>query len=394
MSDVDIPAGARWQTDIAHELDAADFGIICVTPENMDKPWLMFEAGALSKSMKASRVCPLAYSMELNQLSGPIGQFQANRLDKDGVLQVLKAINSAMADKCLDSAHLLEQFEMLWGRMEALLNSIPSHSPPVAEEEPEQPFSSRDTDEIMKFLHRVVARNESIFPPPVQDPGSYVAEAMSIYSGVLPELRYAPISTLEGAIVAVEAIPTSRHNIGQIVSAICSDLDLWHRSGASIPVVSVNLSAKGVLSEDYLDHLRLLGEKYPNGIAINLSESQLSNVKDAPVLVRRYRESGFLVGIKGFGTGYSSLSLLKELQLNTVWIDKSFIRDLPNNLNDRSIVRAIVSLAERLGFGVIAEGVSSPEQSKILLDLGVKMIAGSMAGDSMSSADVYARIST
>jgi len=395
MSDVDIPAGARWQTDIAHELDAADFGIICITPENMDKPWLMFEAGALSKSMKASRVCPLAYSMELTQLSGPIAQFQANRLDQEGVFQVLMAINAAMLDKGLDAIHLREQFEMLWGRLDQALMSVPPYTPPEPEEQVPLPLPPRDPAELMEFVQNMTQKLFRIGAHAQEN--HVVGKSVENYHvSTRTAVAYAPISLLEGAISGFIPIVSSQHNLQALVATVCADMEKWHSSGAPVPGISLDLSGEEFLSQDHLETLRALGKKYPNAVEVGISETQIGT--DLPKMrgfVEEIKAAGFFVGIKKFGTGYSSLSSLREFPLSTIWIDESFVQGVVDDPNSRAIVSAIASLAKHLSIpAVVAEGVSNAEQTKALLELGVKTITGSMAGDVMTSEEVYKRIST
>ena len=74
----DIEKGARWGKDIALELQASALGIFCLTKENLTKPWIMFEAGALSKQLDSSRVCPVLFGVESADLEGPLVQFQAS----------------------------------------------------------------------------------------------------------------------------------------------------------------------------------------------------------------------------------------------------------------------------------------------------------------------------
>src|ERR1700743_130514 len=70
MSDVDIDAGDRWADAVAKELEASNFGIICVTRENISSPWILFEAGALAKSLKGSRVIPLLFALDMRDVFG------------------------------------------------------------------------------------------------------------------------------------------------------------------------------------------------------------------------------------------------------------------------------------------------------------------------------------
>ena len=77
MSAEDIDKGERWSLDIAKQLEETNFGVICMTPENINAPWVLFEAGALSKSMERSRVSPLLFGLSPSDFSkSPLLQFQ------------------------------------------------------------------------------------------------------------------------------------------------------------------------------------------------------------------------------------------------------------------------------------------------------------------------------
>jgi hypothetical protein len=93
VSDKDIAAGDRWAQSIAGELEKSNFGIICITPENLQSEWILFEAGALSKSMLEAKVIPLLFGLELSDLSGPLSQFQAQKVEQTGIVEVVRAIN-------------------------------------------------------------------------------------------------------------------------------------------------------------------------------------------------------------------------------------------------------------------------------------------------------------
>lgn len=94
VSDKDISAGERWAQAIAGKLQESNFGIICITPENISSEWILFESGALSKSMSDGKVIPLLFELELSDLSGPISQFQAQKADEAGITEIVRAINS------------------------------------------------------------------------------------------------------------------------------------------------------------------------------------------------------------------------------------------------------------------------------------------------------------
>lgn len=119
----DIEKGQRWSAEIAANLEASKFGLMCITAENLLSPWLMFEAGAISKSAASSRVCPLLFGVETSQLTGPLLQFQATPFSKDEVLKFLSNINE-LHDYPLPEANLIRAFNRCWPELEEKINSI------------------------------------------------------------------------------------------------------------------------------------------------------------------------------------------------------------------------------------------------------------------------------
>ncbi len=137
LSESDIEAGARWGDAVAKELEASNFGIICVTRDNVDQPWVLFEAGALAKSLQDAKVIPLLLDLDLSDLSGPLAQFQAKKVDKAGVHEVVRSINQSAPD-AVPPERMDQLFEALWQQLEAEISSIPEgesskHRRPQAE---------------------------------------------------------------------------------------------------------------------------------------------------------------------------------------------------------------------------------------------------------------------
>lgn len=133
MSDEDIAAGARWLTEISAILNSAQVGIICVTPENQHNPWLLFEAGALSKTLEQTCVCPLVFEMMPGQLDGPLTQFQANPLTREGIGKVIATINKGLGDRQIDIHQLDLILDVWWPKLEEKLKDLaPAPAPTVA----------------------------------------------------------------------------------------------------------------------------------------------------------------------------------------------------------------------------------------------------------------------
>ena len=104
MSASGIEKGSRWSSEIANRLEKSQFGLICLTPENLEAPWLLFEAGALSKSIGNSRVVPYLYEVSIAQLQGPLTQFQAALAEKEPTRDTIRSINTALGDEGLEAS--------------------------------------------------------------------------------------------------------------------------------------------------------------------------------------------------------------------------------------------------------------------------------------------------
>lgn len=135
VSEVDIAAGERWAQVVAKELEACHFGIICVTPENMESPWVLFEAGALAKSMQG-KVIPLLFDLEFSDVSGPLSQFQAKKINKSGIGEIILSINQS-AEKRDPEDRVKEMIDALWPKFETLVENIPDEAPSEKHKRPQ-----------------------------------------------------------------------------------------------------------------------------------------------------------------------------------------------------------------------------------------------------------------
>ena len=125
----DIEKGARWSNEISKELESSAVGLICLTKENLTASWLMFEAGALSKSLDESRVCPMLFGLEPSDMSGPLVQFQATSFSKEEVLKLLRTINQQLDSAALESKTLEAVFEKWWPDLEQKVAAVLKGAP-------------------------------------------------------------------------------------------------------------------------------------------------------------------------------------------------------------------------------------------------------------------------
>lgn len=126
MSSADIGAGARWNAAIQRELQESRFGLIFVTPSNTVAPWLLFEAGALAKTVDDTHVCPILIGLKATDLpGGPLSQFQAKASDREEIWQLVQTINRAIDSGAMPESRLERAFEKWWPDLADKLDALP-----------------------------------------------------------------------------------------------------------------------------------------------------------------------------------------------------------------------------------------------------------------------------
>lgn len=154
FSPEDIEKGAKWGSEISKELEVSNIGVICLTTENTEKPWILFEAGALSKSIEKSSVCTLLFDIEPSDIKGPLTSFQATRFIKEDFKKLVIAINNAAAEARLDPSVLDDVFDMWWPKLQAEVDQILKSE---GKESKKQKRTDRDILEELLELSRLNA---------------------------------------------------------------------------------------------------------------------------------------------------------------------------------------------------------------------------------------------
>jgi EAL domain-containing protein (putative c-di-GMP-specific phosphodiesterase class I) len=116
----------------------------------------------------------------------------------------------------------------------------------------------------------------------------------------------------------------------------------------------------------------------------------MRNVPRAVKVLDAIQSRGIRLAIDDFGTGYSSMSLMKQFPIDTIKIDRSFVRDLPNDSEDQAIAQAIISMGKALGMTVIAEGVETVEQQTFLRDHGCDEMQGFLISKAVPAQELAA----
>ena len=147
----DIEKGETWHTKLSNELRDTNFGIVCLTSDNVNAPWIHFEAGALSK-MLDSRVATFAINVNFSDIKGPLSTFQATKLEKDDIFQLLQSINNSQ-EKALSEEKLKASFEAFWPNFARHISETPETAKISKEEKKTQSkINSESIDEILQLL--------------------------------------------------------------------------------------------------------------------------------------------------------------------------------------------------------------------------------------------------
>jgi EAL domain-containing protein (putative c-di-GMP-specific phosphodiesterase class I)/GGDEF domain-containing protein len=187
--------------------------------------------------------------------------------------------------------------------------------------------------------------------------------------GMLTPVEFIPLAEANGTIV----------QIGEwALRTACAHTAAIHAKGYPNLKVSVNLSAKQVQEEHFLDMISdvLKSTKLqPAGLELELTESEAFR-EDVLPIIHKLTSMGITLSIDDFGTGYSAFSSLKLFEVGKIKIDKSFVDDLITNSDSKAIVLNTIALGRRMGINVLAEGVETHEQMEYLKQHGCNLIQG------------------
>ena len=176
-----------------------------------------------------------------------------------------------------------------------------------------------------------------------------------------------------------------------VLEHACQQMHLWNQTYEPFGPVSVNLAGAQLHQPKLLGRIQQLLRTYdlkPGCLQLEITENSImSQTEEALEALHQLKHLGVQLAIDDFGTGYSSLSYLKRLPLDTLKIDKSFIRGLPDDPHDAAIVRAIIALGRSMQFSIIAEGVETQAQQTFLAAEGCEHIQGYLISVPLSATE-------
>ncbi len=226
-------------------------------------------------------------------------------------------------------------------------------------------------------LHRALERKELVlhYQPKVDATSGAIvgAEALMRWQRegeLVPPAQFIAVAEESGLIVPITE---------WAIDEVCRQLTNWSAAGATPVPVSINISSRHVQRASLVDPVKralLASNLAPELIELELTETVLmQNIDAAAALLQSLKELGVSISIDDFGTGYSSLAYLRRLPIDTLKIDRSFVRELESHDED-AIVGAIIAMGRSLKMRVIAEGVETRTQALRLLDQGCGLMQG------------------
>ena len=200
--------------------------------------------------------------------------------------------------------------------------------------------------------------------------------------GMISPDRFIPIAEETGLILP----------LGEwVIRSACKQLQKWREQGYPDISLSVNLSGRQFMQSDLVSMVKQVLQETgvnPKNLELELTESMLMADADKTIeKLHGFRALGLSLSIDDFGTGYSSLAYLKKFPIQTLKIDRSFVRDLGSNLDDNAIVKATIAMASSLNLKVIAEGVENYSQLNVLKGYDCQEVQGFFFAKPMSSQD-------
>jgi len=200
--------------------------------------------------------------------------------------------------------------------------------------------------------------------------------------GIVPPGEFIPIFENNGMIAKLDYY---------VWELACRQLRKWKELGYADRSISVNISAKDFYMSDLYESITSLVEKYeiaPVNLRLEITESAfVLDVKKQMELVHKLQAYGFIIEIDDFGSGYSTLNALKDIMVDVLKMDLKFFEKSENRVRAQKIVHSIIALANELNMPVIAEGVETLEDVKMLKEAGCQMIQGYFFAKPMSVAE-------
>lgn len=251
--------------------------------------------------------------------------------------------------------------------------------------------------DIDMALHNALEKNElyMLFQPQydLQSKRIISVEALVRWEnselGFVPPDKFIPIAEDSGTIVALGYF---------IFEESCRGYRKMKEMGVTLDRVAINVSSIQFKEQHLLETFVSIAKRHnvePHEIEIEITERFLMEHTIANInLLQNFRNYGFKISIDDFGTGYSSMSYLKQLPVDTIKIDKSFVDDIEHDSSDKVIIEAIIALSKTLGYQIVAEGIETEEQESFLASGNCDIGQGYLFCKPLSYDEIVKRFAT
>ncbi len=248
---------------------------------------------------------------------------------------------------------------------------------------------------LESHLRRATERGELVlhYQPRYRLPEGRLAGAEALVRwrhadlGLVPPDRFIPLAEDSGLIVPIGA---------WVLREACRQAVLWRGWGVGFEQVSVNVAGQQIQRGDFVATVREVLEDTglpPEALELEITETFImQQAEQAISVLEGLRGLGVTLAIDDFGTGYSSLSYLKRLPIHSLKVDRSFVRDIPEDRNDEAITRAVLALGHSLQLAVVAEGVETAEQESFLRRGGCDEVQGFLYSAPLAPEEFEARL--
>jgi EAL domain-containing protein (putative c-di-GMP-specific phosphodiesterase class I) len=179
-----------------------------------------------------------------------------------------------------------------------------------------------------------------------------------------------------------------------VLKKACEDLLRWLESGILLDYISVNVSSVQLKNPDFVSTVRKILEQTgiaPGNLVLEITETAfIEDFDDSLEKLAQIRRLGVKVAVDDFGTGYASLKYLKQLPTDSIKIDRLFIQELPESHNDIAIISSLITLTDKLGLELVAEGIETEPQKRHLMEAGIRYAQGFLLSRPLPESELRA----
>jgi len=250
MSEEDVEKGTRWAGALAGALEECNFGIICLTPANLNAPWINFEAGSLAKVVSVSHVTPLLLGLKPSDVKWPLAQFQTTSYNERDVRRLINDLNASLGSGSLNPTLLNKGFEMWWPNLQAQLDPLDAEAQELEPEKLSVRTTSEETlEEILELVReqqRLLNSSQMLASRFTNLHQERLIAALDLISRVQEQL-----STLSDDATWVTAATVEVTRIQELLRAVIvetSDMRRMRVDGVSMPYIPAP-SVKGIFRD-------------------------------------------------------------------------------------------------------------------------------------------------